>query len=209
MKFDFFPSAVSWRGSIFLLASLGLVACNGTTNTTGSTTATAAATAAASGGQNKALLEALQATQDFTMTPVATLPTTGTATYNGYAQIYGDGTVVSVSELVGEAELEVAFSGTGGMTGTVSNFDDATGTYTGSLNVTGGTFSDGSDGRTITSSVAGTITRNTGVEIEVNGDISGRFTGSTGQHLVGFDDVTLTLDGNTATGNISLNASQP
>ncbi len=197
---------------------LGVAACNTQSSSTGSTSTTAAAAAAASpstatsgstGGVNKPLLEALQATQDFTKTPLASLPTTGSATYNGYAQIIGDGTVVAQREIVGEAALEVGFAGTGTMTGTLSNFDDTFGTYTGTLNVTGGAFSDGANGRTIRSDVAGTITRSSGQEIGVSGKISGRFTGATGQHLVGFDDVTLTSGGASATGNVSLNASQP
>jgi len=187
--------------------ALALPACN-STNANATAAMAALATSGGSGGQNKPQLEALQATQDFNTTDIAALPTGGTANYTGFAQIVGDGTVLNATEIVGEADLTVGFAGTGSMTGTLSNFDDPTGTYTGTLDVTGGTFSDANGARTVRSDVSGTLTRNTGTEFSVDGNLSGRFTGTTGQHLVGFDDITVTSGGQSAQGNISLNASQ-
>lgn len=161
-------------------------------------------------GQNKPLLEALQAdNQALFQTPVATLPASGGADYTGYAQLALNGATASdfVGEAVGIAELRVdVTAGNPSLSGTMTDFDDRSGTYDGTLTVT----SDGSGmeaGRTVANAnVTGTLTRNTGQVAEIDADIVGRFFGDDATYLVGGGEFDLEYDGDTLEAFLSINA---
>lgn len=200
----------------FPALTLGLIAfgvlagCNSTTSTNGTTATTAmAATTTRTANTNKPLLEALQArNQNTAFTTMASLPTTGSAKYTGFAQIFSDSGVIPAgnNEAVGVADLDVGFANGGSMTGTVTDFDDQTGTYTGTLTVTGGAISQGTNSPQVRSVIAGTLTRSTGQVIDVSGNLTGGFNGATGEYLSGADKVTLTSGATSAVGDITVNA---
>lgn len=160
---------------------------------------------------NKPLLETLQTrNQAFSFTDMADLPRSGSANYTGFAQIFADGAVIPTTsqEVVGVANLTVGFSGSGSMTGSVTNFDDVAGVYDGTLTVTGGSISAGTNGPKVRSAIAGTLTRNTGEVFEVSGNLTGGFNGPKGEYLNGADKVTVTSGGRSVETDITLNAEQ-
>lgn len=196
--------------SFCLIAASVLAGCN---SNNAATVTTPAATMAAAGTRvantNKPLLETLQTkNQALTFSKMADLPKTGSAKYNGFAQIFADGAVIptTTKEVVGVAKLTVGFDGTGSMTGSVTDFDDATGTYTGTLDVTGGSIAAGTNGPQVTSAISGTLTRSSGQVFDVSGNLTGGFFGPTGEVLNGANKVIVTSDGKSATTDITVNA---
>jgi hypothetical protein len=197
-----------------LVTCVALAGCQSTNTATGTNTGTGvaanmAATNTGVAGVNKPLLEALQTKNPgLSRTVLADLPPSGSADYSGYAQIFGDGAVIptTTKEVVGVAKLNVGFAGSGSMTGTVTDFDDSTGTYTGTLNVTGGSIAAGANGPEVTSAIEGQLTRSSGEVFDVSGNLTGGFLGATGEYLNGANKVTVTSGGQSAVTDLTLNA---
>lgn len=109
-----------------------------------------------------------------------TLPTTGTASYDGYVGGDVDGAV-----LIGELSLDVAFAvgDNGTITGSATNFQHETdGAYTGTLTVSGGNILPGGDPAT-EDAVAGDLTgtlSNGGTGYATDIALDGAFMGGTG-----------------------------
>lgn len=197
-------NSVAFTFSLIVIAALGACQSNN-----GAVTQQAMVTMAATPSDpNKPLLEALQArNQTLTRSAMTDLPTSGSATYTGFAQIISDRSVIPTTstELVGRATLEVGFAGTGSMTGTVDDFDDQGTEYGGSLAVSNGVITTDANGPLVRGDINGTLT-NGGTSYGVNGKISGGFFGATGEYLNGFDNITVTSGANSSATNISLNA---
>jgi hypothetical protein len=127
---------------------------------------------------NNAKLNALfDANKSLAVTPIGTLPPSGSASYNGFAELVSPASVMTGTtggSAVGVAALEVDFgTATNAMTGTITDFDDTTGTYDGTLNVTGGSISSITGNLAATSDIAGTLTRSSGEVINVAGKVGG------------------------------------
>lgn len=88
-------------------------------------------------------------------TPVAQMPTSGTATYNGFVSGQFAPTAATTDNLIGDAVLTADFSGLGSVNGTLSNFNStAQGNLTGTLALTSGAIV----GNLVNVSINGTLT---------------------------------------------------
>jgi outer membrane murein-binding lipoprotein Lpp len=197
-----------------ILSTLMLAGCNSAGT---ETAATPAATLATSNTRmphlNNAKLNALfDANKSLAVTPIGTLPPSGSASYNGFAELVSPASVMTGTtggSAVGVAALEVDFgTATNAMTGTITDFDDTTGTYDGTLNVTGGSISSITGNLAATSDIAGTLTRSSGEVINVAGKVGGVFYGPNGVFLQGSEKVTVSSGGQNAVTDIFLTVPQ-
>ena len=186
--------------SAFSLFAFALAACGG-----GSTSNGGGGGSGTFAFDNKAALEELQAETDFTFTDAGDLPTNGTASYEGFVQIANTSDAVPAiqgAEAVGVATFEATFGANPDFTGSATDFQDAMGTYDGTLTISNGSIAADSvsPGATIaTGDIAGMLTRESGEEISIAGAVEGRFFGANGAHLVGStNQATATVDGTEA-----------
>ncbi len=144
----------------------------------------------ASASQSAAADQLLNCVGTLNPTPVAQMPTSGTATYNGYASGQFAPTVATTDNLVGDAVLTANFSGPGSVTGVLSNFNStAQGNLTGTLAVTSGAIT----GNLVNVSVSGTLTgisnsvnfATSGSGVFLGGGADGFLAGTTGSAITG------------------------
>ncbi len=107
------------------------------------------------GNQSVAASQMLTCVGSLQPTPIAQMPTSGTATYNGYVSGQFAPTAVSTDNIIGDAVLIANFGGAGSVTGTLNNFNSTQqGNLSGTLNLTSGAIT----GNTVNVSIAGTLT---------------------------------------------------
>jgi hypothetical protein len=166
------------RLALFGPLALLLCACGGTT-TKDATLSNAQAYA-----QTAASATALQSNLN-ALPPLATMPTSGTATFAGYAGLTYTNTAAQRAELVGTANLSADFANSS-ITGSLTNFIGGTVTdpktnsitnplpYVGSLKLANGTIG---PGNAATANVSGKLTT-VGLTVNVNSTVKGGFVGN-------------------------------
>lgn len=133
-------------------------------------------------------------------TPVANMPTMGSASYNGFATGDIDVSAAPPDTMLADVSLMAMFSAGGGtISGNLSNFTAASGAVmSSSLSLSGGTIT----GTSITATVAGVLDYD-GDTIDINAALIGAFFGSSAQAISG--GITGTADmGSGYSGSISM-----
>lgn len=116
-------------------------------------------------------------------TPVASMPASGRAEYDGVVGMaFGAApSAVAGAAMIGDLDLDANFA-TGRITGEMDDFDTSDGrALNGQLNVSNGTIS----GSTFTGTIAGNLTGSGTVPGAVNGTINGEFLGADAQAIQG------------------------
>jgi hypothetical protein len=114
------------------------------------------------------------------LTPFVTLPTTGTATYDGRVRLNLPLGGAAPAPYFGDLDLQVAFGASADpVTGTIGDLRGATGAVTGALQIEGGVFFPSATARDyqFTADLSGTLTQNAlahGVTAEMSGDFYGQ-----------------------------------
>lgn len=109
----------------------------------------------ATGGQSAAANQMLTCVDSLRPTTVAQMPTSGSATYNGFVSGQFAPTAATTDNLIGDAVLTANFSGLGSVSGTLSNFNSTLqGNMAGTLSLTSGVIA----GNLVSVGVNGTLT---------------------------------------------------
>jgi len=126
-------------------------------------------------------------------TPVANMPTTGSATYNGFSTGSIQTGVGTTDVLYSDASMTANF-GTRNVSGNLTNFQSANAVaMSGSVTISGGTIS----GNTFTGGTVGGAGLGYGAgTLSVTGTVSGAFMGNSAQGLLSTLDGTSTLSTN-------------
>lgn len=136
---------------------------------------------------------------DAGLTDPSTLPTSGSATYDGYMGMTLEDDATNPTVLVGDLTMSVEFEGTPTFEGTADDFvDDQNDEYDGSLQITEGVVFRDVDVEEFYSAefeVDGTLTDPDGDDLEFSGDGVGDFFGDDQEYMLGEHGGIVTVDG--------------
>jgi hypothetical protein len=136
---------------------------------------------------------------DAGLTDPSTLPTSGSATYDGYMGMTLADEATNPTVLVGDLTMSVEFEGTPTFEGTVDDFvDNRNEEYDGSLQITDGVVFRDVDVEEFYSAefeVNGTLTNPDGEDMDFDGDGVGDFYGDDQEYMLGDHGGIVTVDG--------------